>query len=109
MIITDEKTQQSLDYLASTDEKLAKLKARMKGLDHAIKVLKADIFLQEKGKGTDSDRKAKAEVHSDVISMYEELHDAFADVEIIEAKRKRAELNIEVWRTEQANRRKGNI
>lgn len=109
MIVNDDKAHKAVSYLASTDEQLGPLKARMKGLEHRIKTLKAQVYLESKGQGTDGDRKAMSEVHTEVVSLQSELENAFADCEIVMAKRKTAELLVEIWRTENSNRRAGII
>lgn len=109
MIISDETVQKGLKYLAETDEQLGQLKGHVKGLEHRLKTLKAQVYINAKGNGTDGDRKALAEINSDVVTMYEEYAGAVAEMETIIAKRKTRELGICVWQTSSANSRKGNI
>jgi hypothetical protein len=109
MIVSDERVQKALKYLAETDEPLAQARALMKGLEHRLKTLKAQVYIEAKGHGTDGDRKAMAEVDTRAVSMQCKIEDAFADVETMSAKRKTEELIVEVWRSCNSNRRKGNI
>lgn len=105
--ITDKAVEDSLELLAKTDESYAKLKARVKALEYQGKTIKAQAFLI--ATGTVAEREANAYTSQEYTHWLEDYENAMADAGIQEAKRKRAELTIELWRTESANKRKGNL
>jgi len=51
-------------------------------------------------------RKAGAEIHADVTAADDELIRATVEFEALRAKRQRAEIVIDVWRSLEASRRK---
>lgn len=99
----------ALDYLQSTDEQYGDLKGRVKALEYRMKVAKAMSFLETEGKGTIAEREAMSLVSDEYRHKIDELENTAVELETISAKRKRAELTIEVWRSQNANRRQGNI
>jgi len=104
---TEKEIGGALEYLKTTDESYAKAKSYVKGLEHKKKVILAEAYLE--ATGTNGEREQKAQVdkgHREWIAIHEE---AVLDMEILAAKRKRAELTIDVWRSLNANQRKGNI
>ncbi len=104
-----EKVSDCLDYLLSTDEEYGELRGRVKGLEHTLKVVKAQAFLEAKGEGTNQEREAKAYTSEDYRRTREVYENAVIEMETIAAKRKSRELTIEVWRSQNANRRQGNV
>lgn len=99
--------EKALDYLASTDEAYARAKAMVKFLEHKRKTIKATLYLD--AKGTINERESYAYKHEEMIKFLDEYQDAVYDEQILASKRKRAELTIEVWRSKNANQRKGNV
>jgi len=95
----------ALYYLAETDEKYAVLIARVKALEYQVKTIKAFGFLN--ASGTVGEKTAISESSAPYKAWIEDYENAVADKETITAKRKRAELTIEVWRSLNANRRQG--
>lgn len=106
MIVND--ISEALTYLAETDEDYARASGLAKGLKYKIKVERAQAYLESEGK-TEARRDAVSHAsrkHIDAINAYQ---NAETDARIMHAKRMTAQLKIEVWRTENANRRKGNV
>ena len=97
--------EKALHYLAETDEKYGRLKARVKALEHEAKVIKGLTFLESTG--TVAEREALATSCQTYRAFVNDLENAVADMEIIRAKRKRAELTIDLFRTVEASRRAG--
>jgi predicted transcriptional regulator len=104
---TENDVSRALAYLAQTDESYARLVARVKALEHQGKVTLAERFLGSTG--TVAEREAQSKASTAYKRFVEDYENAIADKEVEAAKRKRAELTIEVWRSTNANRRAGQI
>lgn len=102
-MITDDSAEKALRYLASTDEQLGELVGQVKGLEHRMKTEKAIAFLQHSG--TVAEREAAALTGIEYLAMVDKYETAVTEMEIIRAKRKTRELGIEVWRSQNSNRR----
>jgi hypothetical protein len=104
---TEDDICKALSYLALTDTYYATSIGKVKALEYQIKTIKALVYLETKG--TIAEREARShssEAYRAFVSNYE---DAVIERETISAKRKRAELTIEVWRSINANRRQGAV
>lgn len=106
-MITDQKIEDALAYLAKTDESAAELKADVERKEFFFKRAKELGF--KLAEGTVADRNAIAGTSEEVEKAAEAWFVAIKESETIRAKRQRAALVIEVWRTVQANQRKGNL
>lgn len=102
---TENDISKALTYLAETDEPYAKAIGRIKGLEHQIKTIKAIGFLE--AQGTVGERTAKSESSSQYIAFTRDYEEAVYEKETMAAKRKRAELTVDVWRSLNASRRQG--
>lgn len=106
-MISDEQLSRALNYLAETDEKAAELRADMERQEYYFKRAKALAF--KLAEGTVADRNATAETSPEVTVAAETWFSAIQASESVKAKRQRAALVVEVWRSCNANRRTGNI
>lgn len=106
-MISEERLSKALTYLAETDEKCAKAKAYYMGLDEQTKTIKAGEFL--KHDGTVAEREATAYASSAYREHLEKVQNANADYETMRNKRLTEELIVEVWRSLNSQRRKGNL
>lgn len=106
-MISNDRLQQSLTYLATTDEPCAKAKALLTGLEEFTKSIRADEFI--KSSGTNGERESKAFASHAYKAHILKIESATYDYELMRNKRKTEELIVEVWRTVSANQRKGNI
>lgn len=106
-MISESRLQKALTYLAETDEGAASAKASMIGIEHQEKTVLGVRFLDEVG--TVAEREAKARTSPEYQEWQESYKSAVYDYEILRNKRVTETLVIEVWRTIQANQRKGNI
>lgn len=97
-----------LAYLGKTDEQFGLSKARMLASKERLKTTLAVAYLEVKG-GSVRDRDAQALVSEQYRRQLGEYEDSIAEYEIIRAKRLRAELTIEVWRSLNSARAKGVI
>ena len=107
MIATEDRVKLALTYLAETDEEHAKAKALVKGIEQSRKTVKAIAFLQASGTMAEKEAIAyKSQEYQDIVAKYE---DAVADEALLHNKRTTNALIVDVWRSENANRRTGNI
>lgn len=102
-----ERVGKAINFLANTDEEYGRLCARVSGLEHAGKTIKAVEYL--KTSGTVGERTAAVDSSQAYKNWTEETENAIADREILRARRKTAELLIDVWRSVNAARNKGQI
>ena len=106
-MISEGRLQKAMTYLAETDEPAAKARALVEGLKNQEKTIIALVFLKTTGTNQEREMSARvAAVHSEWQKKYQ---DAVADYELYRNKRKTEELVVEVWRTIQANQRRGNV
>ena len=105
--ITPGLAEKALAYLVDSDVDAAMAKARVDLLDDRKKTILADEYM--KASGSQGDRIKAAESSEAYKSHIQKLHDARYEWEIIRNKRKSAELQIEMWRSQNANMRRGNV
>lgn len=106
-MVTDERMEKALKYLATTDEESAELKTQVARCEYLGKRIRARQFLM--AEGSVEAKKATAETSQEALLADEDLSRAILAYEKIRAKRTTEELVIEVWRTASANRRQGNV
>jgi hypothetical protein len=94
----------AMEFLAETDEKYAIAKADLLRTDILAKRVRSRQFTA--GEGSVEARKAAAEVHSEVIEADDALITATLEFEALKARRGRAEIVIDVFRTLEASRHK---
>lgn len=104
-MIKESQIEAAMQYLAKTDEPIAQTKGLVKSLEYRLKVQKAVSFLRSEG--TIAEREARSLVDETYQAMIEEYKNAVIDFETLSAKRERAVLTLDVWRTEESSRRKG--
>jgi hypothetical protein len=94
----------AMDFLAETDIRFAETKTRLMQTEILCKRVRARVFVNEEG--AIELRKAKAEANGDVVDADKDYVAAMLDFETLKARRSRAEIVIDVWRTLEASRRK---
>lgn len=97
----------ALHYLGQTDEAHAQAKALVKAIEHGFKTIKAEEYLN--ATGTNGEREQKAYASKAYKDLTERYQTAVVDFELMENKRERAVLTVDLYRTLSANQRKGNI
>lgn len=107
-MISADRLQKALEYLATTDGPCAQAKALMVGLQEQLKSVRAIAFIEAQG-GTVTEREARAFASLAYQSHIQKLQDATADYETMRNKRLTEELIVEVFRTLSANQRRGNV
>lgn len=106
-MISDERRDQALTYLAETDESAARFKA-----DHAKAKWKADsIFATIKAvaDGTVAQKEGEAVNNPVYIEAKEHEFALFFEYEKIKNKRATEAILVDTWRSMNANRRQGGV
>ena len=94
-----------MEYLADSDEPFAQEKMELEKAAILQKRVRARAFLE--ASGSVEQRKAMAETALDTVAADDTYCASVKAYETIRAKRQRAELVVEVWRSLNANRRQG--
>ena len=106
-MITERHMETALHYLAESDEPYAEAKMNLERAEILRKRARQRVFLTFSG--TVAERHAEAECDADVSAADGDYVEAVGRYETMKAKRQRAELTIDVFRTLEASRRKGNV
>lgn len=106
-MISEDRLQKAMKYLAETDEPAANAKALVEGLKIQEKTIIAIVFLRVDG--TNQEREMKARVDPAHVQWREKHKEAVVDFELYRNKRTTEALVVEVWRSINANRRSGNV
>ena len=102
--IDEDRVGKAMRYLAETDLTYAEAKAELESAEILRKRVRARVFLTEDG--TVAERNAEAECYCDTEAADDRYVGAIKRFEEIKAKRQRAELLIDVWRSLEATRRR---
>jgi hypothetical protein len=103
-MITEERLEKALVYLAQTDEPAANNKALCKKLDKMERIIRGEAFL--KASGTVAEREAKAYTSQEYRDHVAYAENCWVDSELLDNKRHTEEVIVDVWRTMSANHRK---
>ncbi len=106
-MISDDRVEKAVEYLRDHSALIGQLRGQRAYLDHALKVTRSQAFLRHDG--TVAEREALAWTDLRVTEMVAEYRDCVTELETLLTRFKAAELLVEVWRTENANARRGNI
>lgn len=106
-MISDTQLERAMEYLAQTDEPYAELRADVLRTEHLAKVAESLAF--QLATGNVEERKAEARTTDTVRAAWEKHFAAVKAFELVRARRERAGLVVEVWRSENANRRHGQV
>lgn len=107
-MISEERMEKALKFLASTDEETAEAKTQVARCEFLAKRVRARKFLESEGSSVEA-RKAVAETSPEVEEADENLVMAILAFEKLRSKRMTEELIVETWRTCEASRRMGNV
>ena len=102
--ITQDRMESAMEFLAETDKPYATGKAELERSEIARKRARATAFLTTDG--TVAERHAKAEMVPDVLEADDRYIAAIETFETLKARRERAQIVIEIWRSLNASRRK---
>ena len=101
------KAEKALDYLQQSEQEFAELKAKHQAMDKRRSIVRASCFLDSEG--TAAERKEKAENHPDYRQAVNDWQKAMEDFYLVDAKRERANLIIEMYRSVNSAMKRGNI
>ena len=101
--IDEARVLKAMEYLADTDSAYAVEKATVERTEILRKRSRARVFLTTEG--TVAERQAQAETHADVAAADDEYITAVKAYEELRARRQRAELLVDVFRTLESSRR----
>ena len=104
-MISQQRLEKALTYLAETDEPLAEAKGDILRLENLIKRVNYRLFLS--AEGSVEARKAHAGKSEETAKLEEELVNATVRYEGLRAKRETEATVVEVWRSLNASRRLG--
>ena len=107
-MITLEQCEAALQYLADTDEALARAKGELEYAKHYAKTQHSIAFLEATGKSV-ADRQARAQTDPAYEKAQQRVRDAVYDVSLISTRRKHAELTADTWKCINAARGRGQI
>ena len=108
-MITEKRLEESLKYLAETDEKSAEASANVKYLDRLLKRKKA-LYITGEASLKSVSAKEQAFYASDTYkNAVEELFEAEVKSSTLENKRDKEQMFIDLFRTLEASRRKSSI
>jgi hypothetical protein len=99
--------ERALKYLEESEEEFARLKALHQAEDKRRKIVRASCFID--AEGSVAERNAKAESHVDYEAVVGKWEQAMDDFYLVDAKRKRAEITIEMFRSVNSSMKRGNI
>jgi hypothetical protein len=105
-MISDEQAEKANDFIRDKGKDYAKAKADRVHLEQFRKTKKAMLYVTQAG-GTVSDREAFAYSHPDYVKILDGIKAAVEIEETLRWQIEAAALKIEIWRTQQANQRKG--
>ena len=105
--LNEDRVEQALKYLSSTDEQHAELSGEVKMLEEVLKSVKAALFLESEGGVAEREQKALASVK--YIKAVNEWASVWKAFKVMANRREHEVRVVEIWQTLSANRRKGNL
>ena len=105
MDIDSDRAEKALNYLALTDMEIARLKAAVAESEYVVDLRERTHFLT--ASGNVEERKAFAKVQADVAQAHKAYFESIAAYEGVKARRERAVITLDLFRTLEASRRKG--
>lgn len=102
-LISQDKLESALEYLAHTDSDYANEKAQLERSEILRKRVRARIFLTSDG--TVAERQAKAEIAPESEQADDDYCKTVAVFETLKARRERAEIVVRVWQSLESTRR----
>ena len=102
--INETRMESAMRFLAESDQDFAQEKVQVERSEILRKRIRARIFLASTG--TVVERQARAEIDAESEQADDDYCKTIAAYELLKARRQRAELVIDVWRSLEASRRK---
>ena len=104
-MITDARAEAACEFIRDHAQQMGELSGKVKTAEHMIKVMRAVAFSE--AEGTVAEREAIGYKTPEVRGIIEQYRNDVAELETLRTRIKAAEMTFEVWRTQQANMRKG--
>lgn len=108
-MISEDRLQKALVYLAESDSNYGKLRGRVEGIEYRLKVAEAQGIIESQGKGNAEFIKSLSRASDKYRALVDEFIEAKTELETIAAKRKTEEIIISIWQSINANKRAGMI
>lgn len=105
--INEALVDKAVDYLEESEDEFAAAVGRRAVADDLQKIAESQEFLV--ATGNNEERKATAKTSERYRNAVKETEDAYTHESLMRAKRLRAETIIDLWRTKEASRRRGNV
>jgi hypothetical protein len=102
------KAELAIQYLGESEEEYANLKAQHQALKERIKIELASLEM-DCNESSQAAKSTWAKAQPDYLNAVTDWENAMASFYLIEAKRKRAELMIEMFRSVNSALKRGNI
>lgn len=103
-----DKAEKAIDYLRDSEQAYASLKAQHQALKERIKITESSRILDSNEK-TQGMKEHDARSSEDYLLAVSEWESILQEFYLVEAKRKRAELTIEMYRSVNSALKRGNI
>ena len=103
-----DKAEKALNYLQASEEEWAQYKALLKFQPERLKACLARLS-NESLQTTEAGRKRDSEAHTAYSELLEEATEIAEQFYLLDAKRKRAEYSIELFRSVNSAQKRGNI
>lgn len=107
MLISETRLQKALEYLATTDEPAAGLRADVERAEFKAKGVKDAVFLT--CEGSVAERQAIAGTNKEYTASMNEYFEALRVSDAMRNKRATESIVIDTWRSLNSGRNKGNI
>ena len=107
-MITNGQMEAALNYLAESEQEWSELRASKDLESKRLEITLASGII-DSNSSTQAGKKVDAldsKDYKETVEQYQQLLEAFY---LVDAKRKRAEITIDTWRTLEASRRRGTI
>lgn len=104
-MINEEQVEAALHFISEHSDVHARAKARVKGLEHRMKVVEATGFKEAVGAKSAEERKAHARTTPAFIALVDEHDSAWYEFQKLDTDMEYARLVFEAWRTEESTRR----
>ena len=104
MLVSVDRAEKALIYMAESDMEYAQLKADVERDNYICKRTRAGIFLSQET-GSIEQKKANAEVSSEVLEAETTRTSSLTTYEYVAAKRKTEQIILDIYRTEESTRR----
>lgn len=107
-LVTEDRVDRALQYLATTDHECASWKSTVLRTEYMAKVAESLAFKAAEGSSAE-ERKQLSRLAPEVQKAWDEHFTAVKEYETVRARREREALIVDLYRTESANRRQGNV